>query len=510
MSAGTSAPEPPSSIEQAAPRALELPHSPEGRALASLRPEAIAADVEFLACDDLAGRGTPSLGQRIAARFMIQRLEHLGLEPGARAGWIQEIPLQRRHLDARRVTVALLGEEGALELTYGEDFGLHPMEVIDGAWTPELVYCGTGSRDELEGVDLAGRWAVCVPGEETRNRRRRNIERAGAGGMFAVAGPEDEARFSEWFETQADGRARQVSERSSSREPVVWLSSSAAAALLDGEPELGARLDLTARVAIDSVERFSGENLCAFVRGSDLAQEVILVSAHYDHLGVREGEVFNGADDNASGSAGLLALAEALQARGPLRRSVLLLWVTGEELGFLGSKGWVEDLHVPGAGTVVCNINLDMIGRNAPQFLEYTPTPEHPRTNRLGELVARLAGEEGFSELVSADRDFERSDHFIFAERLDVPIVYMSGGEHADYHEATDDADKIDADKIARVLRVVLRLIEELQEDELNLEPAGTLAGAVDPIPADPAAPGAAGSEPTESEPVPQPGAGAL
>ena len=438
-------------------------------ARAALRAEAVAADVEFLASDELAGRDTPSGGQRIAARYLVNRLERLGFEPGARDGWYHAFDLQRRRLDEDRATLSL----GGAPLTYGRDFGLHVLEVVDGEWAGEVVFCGGGGREDLEGLELDGRWALCVTGTETRNRRRRNVERAGAGGLLLVEDPEAPTPFADWDANQREGATTRPRPQRSERLPVAWLSGAAAWPWLAGNPQPGTPLDVEVQARVDSVERFAVENVCGFWPGSDpdLAREVLLVSAHYDHIGVIDGEVYNGADDNASGTAGLLALAEALAAHGPLRRSVMLLWVTGEERGLLGSKAWVEDLWLPGDAEVVCDINLDMIGRNAPEFLEVTPTHRHPRTNRLGTLAAEFARGEGFAELASADKDFTRSDHFVFATELRVPVVYLSGGEHADYHEATDTADKLDADKIARVMAVVLRLLEALQDDDLRLLP---------------------------------------
>jgi Zn-dependent M28 family amino/carboxypeptidase len=203
------------------------------------------------------------------------------------------------------------------------------------------------------------------------------------------------------------------------------------------------------------------QNVCGYWPGSDplLAGEVLLASAHYDHVGVEHGQVYCGADDNASGSAALLALAEALAEHGPLERSVLLLWVSGEELGLLGSRAWARDPWLPGGARVIANVNLDMVGRNAPELLEHTPSAAHPAYNRLAEQALRLAPLEGFSDLRSVDKEYGRSDHAAFAEELGIPVLYLSTGEHEDYHRPSDTADKIDAGKVARMTRLVLRLL---------------------------------------------------
>ena len=212
------------------------------------------------------------------------------------------------------------------------------------------------------------------------------------------------------------------------------------------------------------------KNVCGFLRGThpELSKEVILVSAHYDHLGMRDGTIFFGADDNASGTTGLLAVAEALAAHGPLERSVLCLWVSAEEKGLWGSDAWARDAWLPDDARPVCNINLDMIGRTASDELYVTPSREHKQFNPVAETAYRLAPEEGFAELQSQDEYWRSSDHFSFQRQLDIPVVFLSSGDHPDYHKVTDTADKIDCDKVARTARLVMRMLDRLQGASLT------------------------------------------
>jgi hypothetical protein len=214
------------------------------------------------------------------------------------------------------------------------------------------------------------------------------------------------------------------------------------------------------------------EDVCAFWPGSDpvLSKEVIIISAHYDHVGTSPaGVVFNGADDNGSGTTGLLQLAEALTVNGPMRRSVFLIWVSGEEKGLWGSKAWCSAPTLPEGHRAICDINIDMIGRNAPDFLLITPTKARKGDyNGLTRLAEALGGKEGFPTLGSADAYWTRSDQFNFAT-LKIPVAFLFNGEHEDYHQPTDDPEKIDCDKIRRVARLVLRMIDGLQADKLDL-----------------------------------------
>ncbi|HKB14695.1 MAG TPA: M20/M25/M40 family metallo-hydrolase, partial [Planctomycetota bacterium] len=235
------------------------------------------------------------------------------------------------------------------------------------------------------------------------------------------------------------------------------------------EPGIGRALPVrfaeTRRMKSDAT--LDCENVAGFWPGSDpaLSKQVVIVSAHYDHLGVAsDGRIYNGADDNASGTCGLLALAEALAAHGPLACSVLLVWVSGEERGLWGSQAFVEDPWFPEDGKPVLDLNLDMIGREAPGRILVTPFDEtHPAYNGAARLAKEMAREEGFTDIGSNDGYYARSDHANFA-KLGIPIAFLSNGPHADYHEPTDDPEKIDGDKIRRVARTVFRMLVALQE----------------------------------------------
>ena len=265
-------------------------------------------------------------------------------------------------------------------------------------------------------------------------------------------------------------------------QPVVMLPRSSGARLFalaglsadEGYPETGQTLDLVVKE-----ERRLGRsaepvrNVCALWPGSDpeLSREVMIVSAHYDHVGVgREGDIYNGADDNASGTTGVLAVADALAAHGPLERSVLLLWVSGEEKGLWGSQVWTENPWLPDGWRAVLDVNIDMIGRTESGELYVTPSREHEAFNLVSEAAYRLSPLEGFPELESQDEYWRRSDHMNFNDNLGVPVVFLSTGDHPDYHQPSDTSEKIDYEKSSRVVRLVVRLLAELDG-----APAGTI-----------------------------------
>lgn len=220
-------------------------------------------------------------------------------------------------------------------------------------------------------------------------------------------------------------------------------------------------------------------NILALLPGSDpqLKHEVIILGAHYDHVGYGAkhnshgpiGVIHNGADDNASGTSGLLELAEAftILPEGP-RRSILFVFWDAEEMGMFGSKHWVDHPTIP-LDRVATMVNLDMIGRL--------------RENQLAVLASRTAY--GWRRLVSRHNedsdltlDFswsleDWSDHTTFIEK-DIPVLLLSTGEHEDYHRPSDDAHRIDHDGMNRIVRLTFGLVNDLanRSESLRFRPA--------------------------------------
>ena len=205
------------------------------------------------------------------------------------------------------------------------------------------------------------------------------------------------------------------------------------------------------------------ENIWAFIEGAEKPNEIIVISAHYDHVGTKDGEVYNGADDDGSGTSALLELAQAFQiakkeGHGP-KRSILFLHVTGEEHGLHGSRFYSENPLFPLENTVA-DVNIDMIGRR---------DEIHPNTNNYVYVIGanRLSSELDFvssimnQKYVGLDLDYrfndpkdpnhfyERSDHYNFAKH-GVPSIFFFNGVHADYHKKTDEPDKIEYDALAK------------------------------------------------------------
>ena len=468
------------------------------RSLAAVDIEQLRSDLSFLASDDFAGRDTPSPELQRAARFLAQRVEQLGLTPAAldahgQPSYFYTFPMSWTRLDAGESRVDFRGAVAEGRLEFGSDYYLYRLGDVFDCTTKGAVVCvGSGSSADLKELDASGRWALAYERTTLSTRARERIEASGAIGLIVTPstgfrGREYPERFERSAQTMLAGvggsaRPPRLERAPEKPFPTLYLTREATQRLLsaagrapDEELAAGAQLELELherRRLTHPGGRLLLEDVCALVPGTDpvLREQVIVVSAHYDHVGTRGDLIFNGADDNASGTSGLLSLAAALQARGGLRRSVLLLWVSGEEKGLWGSEAWARAPQLPAGHYPVADINIDMIGRNAPDDLTATPSPNMgEQYNGLGRLAKQLAPLEGFRRLRSADEYWERSDHVNFARYLKLPVCFLFADIHADYHKPTDTADKIDYDKVRRVVRLVLRMLDALQTDELDL-----------------------------------------
>jgi Zn-dependent M28 family amino/carboxypeptidase len=218
-----------------------------------------------------------------------------------------------------------------------------------------------------------------------------------------------------------------------------------------------------------------GVNLVGQVRGSALPETWIVVSAHYDHLGVRNGTVYNGADDNASGVAGLLALAQ-WAVENPPQHSILFVAFDAEELGLRGASAFVDAPPVA-RDAIAINVNMDMIGRNVAGELYVAGTAHYPP---LAPLVDSIAVDAPVRLLRGHDRPgsnpsddwTDASDHGPF-HRVGIPFLYFGEEDHPDYHRATDDSERIQAAFHANAVETVRRTIEALDRalPGLNLKP---------------------------------------
>ena len=224
-----------------------------------------------------------------------------------------------------------------------------------------------------------------------------------------------------------------------------------------------------------AVNRLSSENVLGYVEGTDLKDELIVVTAHYDHLGKHDGLVFNGADDDGSGTVAVMEIAEtfskAKQEGFAPRRSVLFMTVSGEEKGLLGSEYYTENPVFPLKNTVA-NLNIDMIGRiddnhkgdgNYIYLIgsDKLSTDLHLLNEEANKKFCNLKLDYTYNADNDPNRFYYRSDHYNFAKNK-VPVIFYFNGVHEDYHRETDDVEKIDFNKMEKISRLVFFTAWEL------------------------------------------------
>lgn len=430
---------------------------------AAITAEELSELVHHLASDGLAGRrlGTPELEE--AGRYLAAALEAAGLEPGGDDGtFLQRVPFIEENYTAQPV----LELEG-VALAYGADFRLRA--------------AGESARLRLVTVDDQS-WpepdrslALVLPEDSMREARERLEEQGvpGAEGYGAVV------TFLRRPGRPTDGVPRGRGPRldAGGAPPATWLEVSPEhrEALLAAE-HLTLELNLERR-------RFDAHNVIGRLparEGSPLAEQALVVSAHYDHIGRLDPEravesppgeepdlIRNGADDDASGVATVVEIAEALAAAGPCEREVVFLLATAEELGILGTRHYVAEPVVPLERTVA-NLNFEMVGR---------PDPKAGGAGKLWLSGAERTNLlEGFVEhglAIVADpypeqNFFQRSDNIVFVDEGIVGQTLSTYPLHKDYHQVTDEADRLDYEHMQGCAEAGLAAVRLVASGELT------------------------------------------
>ncbi|WKK67245.1 M28 family peptidase [Lutimonas zeaxanthinifaciens] len=233
----------------------------------------------------------------------------------------------------------------------------------------------------------------------------------------------------------------------------------------------------------DGKSKGPSSNVLAYIEGSEFPNEVIIITAHYDHLGMSNDEVYNGADDNASGTSAVMELAQSFQlakkqGKGP-RRSILFLHLTGEEIGLFGSQYYIEN-PVYSLDSTVVNLNIDMVGRVDEKHINQREYIYLIGSDRLSKDLHKLAQETNkkytqlkldytYNQHDDPNNYYERSDHFNFAQ-MNIPVIFFFNGSHSDYHRISDTADKIDFELLALRTKFIFYTAWEIANRDERIE----------------------------------------
>ncbi len=482
---------------------LAVPSLADRRAGSAISADVIQKQIAYLASDDLRGRGSGESGNEKAARFIADEFHRAGLKPLGTAaqrdsqaaidgaGYFQPFRFVAGRAVGRnnRLQAQLKGMWRGYQP--GHDF--EPSSISGpGSAEGQVAFIGFGikapaaNHDDYAGLDVKGRVVLLLAGNpkddphsplsEFAGIRRKALtaRNLGATAVLVVSPARSDAQ---------GPPASDFAEASDAGMPVLRIKRAIASAWLDAS---GRSLDDTERQANDEkmvsfatpvmvrvaadvkkVEKVTA-NVVGMLEGSDpgLKGEVLVIGAHLDHLGMggpgsldRSGKpaIHHGADDNASGAAGVMALARwfAAQSTRP-RRSLVFICFSGEELGLLGSDYYAKHPIIPIEKTVAM-INMDMIGRLRENKLIAIGTGTAKEWDGLLTEANRSAG----FQLARNDDGFGASDQQSFYSK-DVPVLFFFTGSHADYHTPTDTADKINAEGEVKVLNLVVSCVESI------------------------------------------------
>jgi hypothetical protein len=434
----------------------------------SITIEELETHMTYLASDELEGRATGEPGLDLAAKYLAEQAASIGLKPiDENKDYYQEYTLVNKVQDQTASSISITRDNESSVVVKKPLYWLNPLsDTID--ITGEVIFAGYGiysakdNYNSFEDINLKDKIVMVMsrgpmdPSNDTsllqgRNWQNLNTWRYKLTGLAmrtpkAVIMVMDPRSGFNSFEEYAGGMIRYLSSSSTVK-------------------ELG-----------NIYTRFNREekpvpNVAGLIEGSDpeMRKEAIVFTAHFDHLGVRRGEVHNGADDNASGTAALIEIGEAfVKQQKNLKRSVLILWLSGEEIGLFGSKFYTDYPLIP-LDQTIANINLDMIG--AVRTSRDTGFIYREKVSVLGMDTISVIGGHQSTELLDIHKkstkkmgmasDFSmnspdhpyryyyRSDHYNFAKN-DIPVLFYSTGVHVDYHKPTDNYERINFTKLKK------------------------------------------------------------
>ena len=466
--------------------------------------EKLKEHIIVLASDSLEGREVGQPGELKAADYMSNYFKEIGIPPYKDSTYYQEIPLEKRVLEGVNIKI------GDVQYEFKEDFYTYPNFSQTRTRSKEIIFLGYGIDTENYSdynKNVEGKVIMIFNGEpKDKNENylvsgskekcpesgwKFKLNKAKEKGVKAVLFiTEDYKQSYQRVEHKIDHPGVALSKK---EEPVpfFYISKKMAEEIL-GKNKIEkfkkkiqikkSPFNKTINKSIVLVTKnndsfFTGKNVLGFIEGTDpeLKNEIIVITAHYDHIGIIDGLIHNGADDNATGTAALLEIGAAFQMAKKLgynfKRSILLFPNSAEEKGLLGSYYYVENPEFPLEKTITC-LNVDMIGRmdefhqNDSNYVyligaDKLSTDLHKISEYSNSKYVDLDLDYTFNDPNDPNRFYYRSDHYNFA-RKNIPSIFYFSGVHEDYHKHTDTMDKLVYEKVEKIARLIFYTAWEL------------------------------------------------
>ena len=459
--------------------------------------------LSILASDAMEGRETGKRGQRMAAAFIAAHFQELGLTPPVNGDYYQKLKVYTTLPGETYLQTSTTKHSNFSTVAY---FGT---DSTTGEISLPLVFAGYGTDDDLSQVDVNGKAALILMKSQwlAGNKEVALLREKGAK-MVVVCNTETKTEF-EGLSNHIKGMASRTGlslekpDMSDYQKPGFFVVSPAILEELIGLPLQKLKSAATDpkkkslkklkpssikyKTVID-IKAVDTENVLGFMEGTDKKNEIVLLTAHYDHVGVKPSGtgdlIHNGADDDGSGTVAVMEMAkvfaEAKKAGHGPRRSILFMLVTGEESGLLGSEYYAEHPVYPLDMTVV-DLNIDMVGRRDPKHKNSPPylyvigadklsTELNTVSEATNNMYSKLVFDYTYNDPSHPDRLYYRSDHWNFAKR-NIPIIFYFDGIHEDYHKVSDEVSKIEFDLLAKRTQCVFYTAWELVNREVRIMP---------------------------------------
>ncbi|WP_400078460.1 M28 family peptidase [Winogradskyella sp. R77965] len=459
------------------------------------------------ASDEFEGRETGKKGQKLAVEYLKKLYKSMEIPtPLGGDDYFQEVPLEKQ-----KVTAAKLNVNGKEFSAFENHIVMTAAESINTT-IDEIIYVGYGidadNYSDYKNIDVKGKIVLVKAGEPkdaegnyitsgttedtkwTNGRQSLSSKRdaAKANGAKGLLFVNDNlfSRYAPYFQRQAEsGTSGRLSLKSNEAGMIMLMINDELGKAIypsiseNDEPQtIQTKIDL----AIDNKsEAITSENVVAYIKGSEKPEEIVVISAHLDHEGIKDGKVYNGADDDGSGTIAIIEIAEAFKmaekdGNGP-KRSILFLHVTGEEKGLLGSRHYTDNDPIYPLANTVANLNIDMIGRIDPKRKEgdrnyvyligsdKLSTDLHNISEEVNKKYTNVELDYTYNDENDPNRFYYRSDHYNFAKN-NVPVIFYFNGTHDDYHQPSDTADKIEYDLLENRTRLVFHTAWEVANRE--------------------------------------------